>query len=272
MVSDLLTEKRIRAFKTKYLGKFLLVKFGVCVWFVSCKFVWGLILWFGDNLWFDDLHGEYLADSLNMVFSCDVIVCGWLGSKYQLTNKPQLLLGAQDQCLGAELVSGSTWTSSGNCQGKHAWFWHVTHHNSFSQIILQGTLEGGQCHGLQRKCWMDNIIEWTSLPVPEVLAVASNRKDWKRFCWMVPSCPPPPPWPRWSRDWTELNGWCLPSCTGSGQKLCIVFCFFPQRTQFMRLFFFNLHMITLSWTVLHILDASVRLTWNTLSFSHTVCC
>ena len=47
---------------------------------------------------------------------------------------------------------------------KLAWFGHVTLHNSLSKTILQGTLEGGQCRGWQRKCWMDNIKERTSLP------------------------------------------------------------------------------------------------------------
>ena len=32
--------------------------FNVCVCFVLCKFVSGLILWFLDNLWFDDLSAE----------------------------------------------------------------------------------------------------------------------------------------------------------------------------------------------------------------------
>ena len=32
--------------------------FDVCVCFVLCKFVLGLILWFMDNLWFDDLRAE----------------------------------------------------------------------------------------------------------------------------------------------------------------------------------------------------------------------
>ena len=39
-----------------------------------------------DNLWFDDLHAEQVGDGLNIVFSRDVTLCGWLGSKYQLTN------------------------------------------------------------------------------------------------------------------------------------------------------------------------------------------
>ena len=50
--------------------------FDVCDCFVSCKFVSGLILWFMDNLWFDDLRAEQIGDSLNIVFSRDVILCG----------------------------------------------------------------------------------------------------------------------------------------------------------------------------------------------------
>ena len=50
--------------------------FDVCVYFVLCKFVSGLILWFMDNLWFDDLLAEQIGDRLNIVFSRDVILCG----------------------------------------------------------------------------------------------------------------------------------------------------------------------------------------------------
>ena len=34
------------------------ILFDVCVCFVLCKFVSGLILWFFENLWFDDLCAE----------------------------------------------------------------------------------------------------------------------------------------------------------------------------------------------------------------------
>ena len=64
---------------------------------------------------------------------------------------------------------------------KLAWFAHVNCHGSLSQTILHGTLEGGQRYGRQRKCWMDNIKEWTSLPMPEMLTRASCRKDWRRI-------------------------------------------------------------------------------------------
>ena len=64
---------------------------------------------------------------------------------------------------------------------KLACFRHVAHNNSLSKTILQGTLEDGLLGDRQRKCWMDNIKEWTSVPKPELLVRASRRKDWKRI-------------------------------------------------------------------------------------------
>ena len=62
-----------------------------------------------------------------------------------------------------------------------AWLGYVTRHDSLSKTILQGTLGGGRRRGRQRKCWMDNIKEWTSLPMPELFTMACYRKDWKRM-------------------------------------------------------------------------------------------
>ena len=94
------------------------------------------------------------------------------------------LLGARDRRLGAEhyqLPCGFTGTSSGSCKETEvARFGHVTRHDSLSETIFQGTLEGGRRRGRQRKCWMDNSKEWTSLPMPELLTRASCRKGWKR--------------------------------------------------------------------------------------------
>ena len=52
---------------------------------------------------------------------------------------------------------------------EEVWLTYVTCHDSLSKTILQDTLEGGRRHGRQRKCWVDNIKEWTSLPMPELL-------------------------------------------------------------------------------------------------------
>ena len=45
--------------------------------------------------------------------------------------------------------------------------------------------------GQRRKCLMDNIKEWTSLPMPELLTRASCRKDWKRISADSPVVLPP---------------------------------------------------------------------------------
>ena len=55
------------------------------------------------------------------------------------------------------------------------WTPGVTRHDSLSKTISQGTLEGRRRRGLQRKCWMDNVKEWTFLPMPELLTRTSCR-------------------------------------------------------------------------------------------------
>ena len=72
---------------------------------------------------------------------------------------------------------------------------HVTCHGSLSKTILQGTSEGGRHRGQQRKCWMNNIKVWTSLPMPELLTGASCRKEWKSVSAESSLMPPPPPPP-----------------------------------------------------------------------------
>ena len=72
-------------------------------------------------------------------------------------NKINFLVGLQQPVLATVKIR------------KLAWFEHVIRHDSISRTILEGTLEGGQRHGRQKKCWMDNIKEWTSLLTPEVL-------------------------------------------------------------------------------------------------------
>ena len=64
-------------------------------------------------------------------------------------------------------------------------------------------LTASQRRSLQRKCWMDNIKEWTSLPTPDLFTRASCRKHWKRIS--AESSLMSPRRPSWSRDWTELN-------------------------------------------------------------------
>ena len=72
-----------------------------------------------------------------------------------MRNKTNFIVGPQEPLL----ATVKKW--------KVAWFGHVARCNNLSKTILQGTLEGGQRCGQQRKCWMDNFKEWTFLPMPE---------------------------------------------------------------------------------------------------------
>ena len=83
---------------------------------------------------------------------------------------------------------------------KLPWFGHLTCHESLSKTNLQDSFEGGQCHGQHRKCWMDNIKEWTSVPKKELLTRASCIKDWKKI-----SSPPHPHPPQTTKLIKRLN-------------------------------------------------------------------
>ena len=104
-----------------------------------------------------------------------------------------LLLGVQNQQLGAEqdqLLGGSTGTFFNNCQEMETCIIRARHApHSLSKINFQGTLEAGWCCVWQRKCWIYNIKEWTSLPLSELLMRASHRREWKRIS--AELAPPP---------------------------------------------------------------------------------
>ena len=78
-------------------------------------------------------------------------------------------------------------------------FGHVSRHDNLSKTILQDTLEGGWRRGRQRKCWMDNIKNWTSLPMSELLKNGLLQKRLEEdLCWISRR-------PNRSGDWTEPN-------------------------------------------------------------------
>ena len=58
---------------------------------------------------------------------------------------------------------------------KLAWYGHVTRHQALSKAILQGTLEGSRKRGIQRKCWMDNVRDWTGKRDNELTRTAEDR-------------------------------------------------------------------------------------------------
>ena len=54
-------------------------------------------------------------------------------------------------------------------------------HNNLPKTILQGTVEGGRRRGRQRKCWFDNVKDWTKLQVSELMTVAQDRQKWRKI-------------------------------------------------------------------------------------------
>ena len=85
-----------------------------------------------------------------------------------------------------------------------AQFGHVACHNSFSETTLKGTLEGSCRRGREKKSWMDNTKEWTSLPMPELLTKASLQKRLEEdLCWIVPHVPSTTQSVK-GLNWTEL--------------------------------------------------------------------
>ncbi|PIK48881.1 hypothetical protein BSL78_14247 [Apostichopus japonicus] len=62
---------------------------------------------------------------------------------------------------------------------KQAWFGHVTRHDSLSKVILQRPPQCGRRRGCQRRNWSDNVKVWTGLDMPDLLATAANRSEWR---------------------------------------------------------------------------------------------
>ena len=95
----------------------------------------------------------------------------------------------------------------------------------FSTILLSTLIEGGRRCGRPRKCWMDNIKEWTSLPKPEQLTRASCRTDWNRTS--AESSLMSPRRLYKLRGWIELN-W-FSSDTRYYPKVKSIICLFQQQ-------------------------------------------
>ena len=80
------------------------------------------------------------------------------------STRPTTGCGARSTSLGVH--RNFFWQLS---RQKLAWFTHVTCRDNLSKTILPGILESRRYRGQYRKCWMDNIKEWTSLCTPELL-------------------------------------------------------------------------------------------------------
>ena len=125
-------------------------------------------------------------------------------------TSPHVLLGAQDQRLRAEedwvpSLWVHTRTSSGNSQEMETgivWACHTP--RKLPQNRPSRHLGGWALSWLAEEMLMDNIKEWTSLPMPELLTVASLRKDWKKISAELSLMPPSYPGDPISQG-TKLN-------------------------------------------------------------------
>ena len=77
---------------------------------------------------------------------------------------------------------------------KLRWHGHVTRTTVLANTIMQGTVPGGRRRGRPKKCWHDNIKEWTELPLAKTLRLAEDRDGWRKIIKtsVVPLQPPPP--------------------------------------------------------------------------------
>ncbi|KAI8502174.1 hypothetical protein Bbelb_197620 [Branchiostoma belcheri] len=96
---------------------------------------------------------------------------------------------------------------------KLQWFGHLTRHNNLAKTILQGTLEGKRRRGRQKKVWLDNIKDWTSLTVPQLLTAAQDRRTWLYSCCKVCLVPPTT---SVGKDGCSLDGRLFPGPTQAG--------------------------------------------------------
>ena len=145
--------------------------------------------WLSETFW---VHSKPVQSDL----TCAPI----LANKSSLHHNIVLSCDSNRQCLFPFILGRHLATVR---RRKLTWFGHVIRHNSLSKTILQVALEDGRCRGRQRKSRMDNIKEWTSLPVSGLFTRAFCRKDWKRIS--APHSPPPPPTDHPNGQETELN-------------------------------------------------------------------
>ena len=73
---------------------------------------------------------------------------------------------------------------------KMAWFGHIIRHNTLSKTILQGTVEGSRRQGRPRKSWTENVKEWTSQTLPELLVAAPQQQKWHQMAADAARLPP----------------------------------------------------------------------------------
>ena len=75
---------------------------------------------------------------------------------------------------------------------KLRWYGYVTRATGLAKTIMQGIVPGGRRWGRPKKCWHDNIKEWTELPLARTLRLAEDKDGWRKIIKtsVVPLQPP----------------------------------------------------------------------------------
>ena len=64
---------------------------------------------------------------------------------------------------------------------KMAKFGHMTRYDSMSKKILQGYVEGNRKSRRPKKNWLNDIFEYSNLPLQQLLVIAKVHYKWKKL-------------------------------------------------------------------------------------------
>ena len=67
---------------------------------------------------------------------------------------------------------------------------HITTNDSMSKTILQGYVVGNRKRGRPKTNWLNDIFEYSNLPLQQLLGIVKNRYKWKKLIKTL-SCSPP---------------------------------------------------------------------------------
>ena len=65
-------------------------------------------------------------------------------------------------------------------------FGHITRHDSMSKTIIQGYVEGNRKRGRR----LNDIFEYSNLPLQQLLVIAKDRIKWKKLLKTFSYSPP----------------------------------------------------------------------------------
>ena len=64
---------------------------------------------------------------------------------------------------------------------KLRWYGHVTRATGLANTIMQGTVPGGRRRARPKKCWHNNIKDWTELPLAKTLRLEEDKDGWRKI-------------------------------------------------------------------------------------------